>query len=192
MAVYTIARYPRTVELRDGTSVVLRPMTAGDTGALAQFFLRVPEDDRFFLKEDVTSPKVLQRWADELDYDRALPLLALKDGDVIADVVLLRHRGGSRSHMAEIRPVIAPEYRGKGLGVIMMRDLIEIACDAELNQVVFEFVKDVQDDAIEAAKFLGAFVVAEVPEMAVDMHGRPHDVVYLRLPLGKWWEWSQF
>jgi GNAT superfamily N-acetyltransferase len=192
MAVYPIARYPKAVTLRDETAVQLRPMTTADAEGLLVFFRAIPEEERFLMKDDVTSPEVVCHWADHLDYDRALPLLALADGRIVADAVLIRHRGGSRAHLGEIRVVVDPAYRGKGLGVVMMQELIEIAYDAELERVLFEMVTDVQDEAIAAATFLGAFPVGTVTDLAKDSHGRPHDVVFLALPLGKWYEWAKF
>lgn len=191
MAVYAIARYPREVVLRDGSRLTVRPLEPSDGEALLAFFKRVPEEERFLLKEDVTSPQVIQSWIEHLDYDRALPLLAIVNGRVVADAVLIRRRGGARSHVGEIRVVVDPEYRGRGLGMTLMRELIQIAHDAELEQVVFECVKDVQEAAIKAAESLGAFPSGTVTDLVKDIHGRPHDVVFLRLPLGKWWEWSQ-
>lgn len=192
MPVYPITRYPLAVELRDGSRVTLRPMRGTDVETLLAFFKRVPKEERFLLKDDVTSPQVIQAWAEHLDYKRVLPLLATVDSRVIADAVLIRHRGGARSHLGEIRVVVDPEYRGRGLGVTMMRELIQIAYDAELEQVLFEFVKDLQAEAISAAEFLGAIRVAVITDLVKDIHGHPHDVIFLRLPLGKWWEWSQF
>ncbi len=191
MAVYAITRYPRECELRDGSCVTLRPMAEGDGEALLAFFRRIPEEERFFLKDDVTSPRVIESWTEHLDYDRALPLLALTDGRVVADAVLIRHRAGCKRHLGEIRVVTDPEFRGKGLGVAIMRELVEIAWDAELEQAEFEMVKDVQDEAIRAAELLGAFVAGTITDAVRDCRGGLHDVVALRLPLGKSWQWSK-
>ena len=192
MAVYAITRYPRAAELRDACRVTLRPMVATDVDALLAMFLRVPEEERFFLKEDVTSPEVVSSWATDLDYDRALPLLATTDGRIVADAVLIRKRGNARSHVGEIRIVVDPESRGRGLGTILMRELAEIAHDAELELLLFEMVKDVQNEAIQAALSLGAFQAGAVEGIAKGLDGRVHDLVFLKLPLGRWWEWSQF
>lgn len=192
MAVYSIKRYPRQSEMRDGACVTLRPMTRGDEAPLLEFFKRVPEEERFLLKDDVTSPTVVHGWAEYLDYDRALPLLAVAGDRIVADAVLVRHRGGYRSHSSEVRVVVDPEWRGRGLGLALMRELAEIAYDAELDQVTFEMVADVQDEMIRAAESLGAVTAGRVTDFAKDIRGHHHDVVYLTLPLGKWWEWSQF
>ena len=192
MAVYAITKYPRQCDLRDGSSVTLRPMTEKDGEALLAFFRRIPEDERFLLKDDVTSPKVIESWTAHLDYDRALPLLAVTDGRVVANAVLIRHRAGCKRHLGEIRVVIDPEFRSRGLGVMIMRELVEIAWDAELEQAEFEMVTGVQDEAIKAAEVLGAFPAGTITDAVRDCDGGLHDVVVLRLPLGKWWQWSQF
>jgi len=192
MAVYAIHRYPRDLELRDGTRVCLRPMAAGDADALLAFFHRIPEQDRFFLKDDVTSPLVIQAWATHLDYDRALPLLAWQGDRIVADGVLIRHRGGARRDTAEIRIVVDPEVQNCGLGVAMISELLDIASDAELGVAVFELVKEAQGRAIEAVQSLGAIESGTVSGLVKDSHGRPHDLVFMTLPLGRWWKWSRY
>ncbi|HTE86976.1 MAG TPA: GNAT family N-acetyltransferase [Dehalococcoidia bacterium] len=167
-------------------------MSVDDVDGLLGFFLRVPEDERFFLKEDVSSRAVAENWAGHLDYDRALPLLALDDGRIIADAVLLRHRGNARSHVGEIRIVVDPFYRGQGVGVALMRELADIAYDAELEFILFELVTDVEEPAIQAARSLGALDAGRIEGAARDPRGHQHDVAFLKLPLGKWWEWSRF
>jgi len=192
MAVYRISRYPRDVELRSEQRVTLRPMQAGDAEALMAFFQHIPEGERFFLKDDVTSPAVVCDWARHLDYDRALPLLAFAGDRIVADAVLIRHRGGARSHLAEVRLVVDPEYRQRGLGQTLLRELAEIAYDAELDQIVFELVEDAEDDSIEAAQFLGAVKLGTLADLVKDPTGRPHDLVFLSLPLGRYWKWAEF
>ena len=192
MAAYPITRYPATFELRDGTEITLRPMTREDGPALAQFFLRIPEDDRFFMKDDVTDPGVIENWAQHLDYDRTLPLLGFAGERMIADAALVRHRGGYRRDSAEVRVVIDPDYRARGLGTIMMRELITVAWDAELDHVDFEMVSEIQSEAIEAVEGFGAQAAGTLSAYVKDPHGKPHDLVFLRLPLGKWWQWSNF
>lgn len=68
---YQMASYPKKLTLRDGRDVVIKPMLPGDREALLAFFRQIPGDDRYYLKEDVTSPEVIERWAAALDYHRA-------------------------------------------------------------------------------------------------------------------------
>jgi L-amino acid N-acyltransferase YncA len=192
MPIYKLEAFPRTVQLRNGSSVEMRPMEAGDKDKLLEFFLQVPEEDRFFLKDDVTSPRVLESWVSHLDYDRALPLLAWRDGSIIGDAVLVRSRTGARAHIGEIRVVVHPECRNIGLGSELIRQLCDIAADAELEKVIIELVADRDTEAISAAERLGFIRTAMIPEYFKDQRGRTHDLVVLTLPLGKWYEWWTF
>ncbi len=188
MTAHRIAGYPKTVRLRDHTSVTLRPMTAADADALLAFFQRVPDGDRAFLRHDVTAPGVIRAWAEGLDYDRTLPLLALAGDRVVADATLTRYHTPAGGEEGEVRVVVDAEYRGRGLGSILIRELTVTAYNAELEQVTFEFIKGAQDDAAAAAAFVGAIPFRQHALHAEAPRGPDHDVVALRLPLGAWWD----
>jgi ribosomal protein S18 acetylase RimI-like enzyme len=192
MPVYKLEAFPQQVRLRNGATVELRPMVAADRDKVMEFFLRVPEEDRYFLKDDVTSPRVIDGWASHLDYDRALPLLAWRGEAVVGDAVLVRSRLGARSHIGELRVVVDPEYRNLGLGSILARQLCEIAADAELEKVIVELVADRDQEAIAAMERLGFLRSARLPEYFRDPSGHPHDLIVMVLPLGKWFEWWTF
>ena len=192
MAVYAVSAYPKAPSLRDGSRVTIRPLDRSDESALLQFFLAVPEDERYFLKEDVTSPEVIGRWVTDMDYSRALPLVALVDGSIVANAVLIRRRGNSRSHIGEIRLVVAPEWRNRGLGTMLIRELCDIADDGDLEKVLFEVVSDVEKEALKAAEWLGFLRVGTIEGAARDQSGQHHDVILLAMPLGKWYQWTKF
>jgi L-amino acid N-acyltransferase YncA len=192
MAMYKLTAFPQQAQLRNGAFAELRPMAAEDKDKVLEFFLQVPQDDRYFLKDDVTSPKVIEHWASRLDYDRALPLLAWCDSRVIGNAVLIRSRVGARARNAEVRVVVHPDFRNQGLGSIMVRQLCDIAADAELDKVIVELVEDREQEAIVAMERLGFIKSAEIPEYFRDEHGRPHDLAVMVLPLGKWYEWWTF
>jgi len=187
-----IAAFPKEVCLRDGSRILVKALEAGDEQALLEFFLRIPDEERFFLKEDVTAPDVVHRWVRERDFRRALALLALDGSRIVADAVLIRRRGNSRSHIGEIRVVVAPEYRDHGLGTALIRELCDIADDAGLEKVTFELVADKEQEAIRAAEWLGFLRVATIEGGAVDPLGHHHDVVLMAMPLGRWYHWTKF
>lgn len=190
--IYKLSAYPKEVKLRDGSAVVLKPMTAQDADALQQLFLRVSPEDRHYLKEDVTSPKVVQRWATELDYDRALPLLAWVDNRVVADGSLHRTRSLGRRHVGELRVVVDPDYRERGLGTTLLHELATIAKENGLERLLIDAVAGREDAAIQSAEFLGFYRVATLPGHGKDADGHPRDIVILEMPLGKWFEWWTF
>jgi hypothetical protein len=78
--------------LLDETIVTARPLTAGGA-ALGRFFEHIPEDELFYLKEDVTSPGVMAAWAQQIDLERVVPIVAVDDGgSIVADATLHRSR----------------------------------------------------------------------------------------------------
>ena len=186
---YKLTAYPKDTNLRDATSVTLKPMTQDDTDALLQFFLKIPPAERHYLKEDVTSPKVIQRWARELDYDRALPILAWANGREVGDGTLHRTRTLARRHVGEIRVVVDPEYRNRGLGTTMMRELATIAYEIGLERLFFQVISGTEDAAIKAAEFIGFVKLAVLPGHGKDLSGFPRDIVIMEMPLSRWMDW---
>lgn len=189
---YSLGGYPQQVALLDDTTVLLRPMAAADKYALLAFFRELPEDDVFYLKEDVTSEAVIRRWVANLDYNRALPLLAFAGDRVVADAILLRSRSGATQHVGEIRIIVDSWFRNLGLGTVMMHQLMMLANEAGLELLTFEAVTAKHDEAIRSAQWLGFTQVAVLRGRAKDHIGRPHDVVVMEAPLGKWFEWWPF
>jgi L-amino acid N-acyltransferase YncA len=191
--VFEISMYPRKVSLRDGTNLTLRPMRQEDENPLLSFFLEIPPEERWFLKEDVTSPRVIKEWASDIDYKRALPILAFTDdGRIVADAALVRRRGGSRSHVGEVRVVVGAEFRHRGLGVLLLRELCDIANDAGIERVIAEMASESQKDAIQACEWLGFYKIATLEGMIKDPNGHEEDLVLMTMPLGRYYEWSKF
>jgi putative acetyltransferase len=191
-ATYAIAAYPKEISLRDGAVVTVRTLESGDADRLLDFFLTIPEEDRFFLKDDVTSPALVQGWTQHLNFNRALPLVALDNGRIIAEAVLVRRRGNARSHIAEIRITVTPAWRNRGLGSALMRELCDIAADAELDAALLEVVEGCESAAVEATEAMGFVRVGRIEGGARDQQGHLHDIVLLAMPLGKYYEWSKY
>jgi GNAT superfamily N-acetyltransferase len=164
----------------------------GDADSLLEFFLGIPDEDRYYLKDDVTSRDLIQQWTQHMDFYRALPLVALDSDQIIAEGVLVRRRGNARSHIAEIRVTVTPEWRNRGLGSALIRELCDIAWDAELDAVLLEVVEGCESAAIEATNAMGFVQVGRIEGGARDQAGHLHDIVLLAMPLGKYYEWSKY
>ncbi len=171
-------RYPKRAKLSDRTQVTLRLMVKKDQQALHQFFQRVSKEDRLFLRDDVSKPATIQSWVDELDYERVLPLLALADGKVIGDATLHRRAIGWTRHLGKVRLVIDPEYRQKGLGSLLIKELIEIAKGLKLERVVVELMGS-QQAALAAFRHFGFERAAVLYHHVKDRAGRPQDLVIM-------------
>ncbi|MCI0437915.1 MAG: GNAT family N-acetyltransferase, partial [Chloroflexi bacterium] len=156
----TLKRYPVTVTLEDGAELTIRPLEKRDKIPLARFFQAIPEEDRFYLKENVAAPEVIHGWIDNMDYERAIPIVALYGDKIVADATLHRSRAPARRHIAELRIVVDPEFRGRGLGTRLVDELIELARALGLDKVFFELVDRREMGAIRSAVRVGFEEVA--------------------------------
>ncbi len=183
MRAYPMAAHPTTFTTELGEEIELRLMMHEDKDGLLDFFRRIPADDRCSLKEDVISSTVISQWANNLDYQRVLPILAIKERNVIADASLHFNRAGSRGHIGEIRIIVDPKYRRQGLGHRMLKMLIEIAEEEGLERLLFELVSDTEEAAKHIAWTLGFVTVAILPGIVKDIWGECHDLVTMQLRL---------
>ena len=183
--------YPKTVMLRDETRVVsIRPMQAGDKVHLLDFFKRIPEEERFYLKENVTSPEVIQAWTANIDFGRVIPIIALDGDRIVADATLHRSRASARRHVGELRVVVDPDYREVGLGRRLIRELLDTAAELGLHRVTFELVVGREEPAINAARSVGFKLIAVLPERIRDFWGNNQDLVIMDMSLRgrqQWW-----
>ena len=185
--VYAIPGYPTVYRTPAGIPLTLRPMLPTDKEALLDFFRRISPEDRLYLKDDVTSPTVIARWAEKLDYRRVLPLLALVDNTIIGDGTLHHSRAAARKHIGEVRVVLDPAYRHQGIGRLLLQRLVDIARDEdrELEKILFEAVADTQQAAQHAARALGFELVAVFAQHVRYYNGAPHDLIVMELRLGE-------
>lgn len=188
MVAFAARDFPKAVGLRDGATVTVRPLASTDTVKLWDFFSALPEPDRYFMKDDVLDPATTARWTSNIDHDRALALVAVSDDAIVADGVLLKQADPARRHLAEVRVNITPGFQGKGLGTVLIRELAEIAWEADVEVLGFELVEGVQDAAIEAVRGLGAFHVGTLQGYLRDPNGEPRSLVLYQIPLGSWFK----
>ena len=176
--------YPKTFMLLDETRVVsVRPLQAGDKVHLLDFFKRIPEEERFYLKENVTSPEVIRAWTANIDFGRVIPIIALDGDRIVADATLHRSRAAARCHVGEIRVVVDPDYREVGLGRRLIRELLDTAAELGLHRVTFELVAGREKPAINAAHSVGFLQVAVLPERIQDFWGNNQDLVLMDMSL---------
>ena len=178
--------YPKKVKLRDGTPIVLKPFERKDKDALLLFFQKLPEEDRLFLKDDVTDPAMVNRWAIELNYDKVFPILAWKGTEVVADATLHKNTGGWMKHVGTIRVVIAREIQRQGMGSILANELFLHALKSGLEKIVAEMM-ETQEGAKKVFEKLGFKQEAVLRGHVRDQTGVRHDLLILTKDLEEFW-----
>jgi len=184
--------YPKSIVTKDGTSVQLRPVVSADEEGLRKLFAQIPETERWFLRENLTDPETLHRWIDSLDYDRLLPMIAVKedDGQIIANLRLYRSCSGCACHVGHVRAMVHPAYRSQKIGSWMLLDCAKLAMDLGMERLVAEFVAGVEDVAIQAAKKLDFHQEACLKEYVRDRDGNYRDLIIMVKNLSA--EWGDF
>ena len=173
-----IKTYPQSVSLEDGTPVTLRPLLKADEAALLEYFGSLPPEDRLCLKEDVTDPKVIENWIYELNYDTVLPLIALHNGNIVGDATLHFNPIGWTKHQGEVRLTTSTRYRVRGLGTILVQNLIDIATRLDLEQISIEIPPRL-DKAFYLFEKMGFKEVANLKGFVKDLEGTESDLVLM-------------
>jgi RimJ/RimL family protein N-acetyltransferase len=175
------------VTLRDGTKVTVRPMVAADGPALLAFFRGLPEEDRQFLRDDVTKPEVVERFIANLGDDTVLPLVAEHGGRIVGDGTLHRTRHGWARHVARIRMVVAREFQRTGLGTALAHQLVRRAVGLGLDKLVAEVVEN-QVGARRAFEKIGFHQEATLKGHVKDIHGTKRDLLIMANDVSDIWE----
>ena len=178
--------YPKTANLKDGTQVHLRLMKRTDGPKLLEFFRALPEEDRLFLKEDVTDKQVIDRWVDQLDYDRVLPVLAEIGDWIVGNATLHFQREGWSRHCGKIRCVVARDFQRKSLGTVLAREIFLHAVQKGLEMILAEMM-DTQIGAIKAFQKIGFRQEATLSDVVTDIHGKKHGLVIMANNVGELW-----
>jgi RimJ/RimL family protein N-acetyltransferase len=176
-----LEQYPKEIEVKD-LGCTLRPLEHTDELAFHEFFLAVPNQERMFIKHRVTEPDVIRDWCQNIDLGRNLPLLAVRDGQLIGDATLHQQLGGWKRHIGRISVLIHPKFRGRGLARAMVSEVMDLARQVGLEKLEAEFIGG-QEAAMKVFAFLGFTALARFSDYVKDMQGVTHDYVLMGLDL---------
>ncbi|OQX65754.1 MAG: hypothetical protein B5M55_03005 [Desulfococcus sp. 4484_242] len=183
-------QYPKDVMLKDGREVILKIPEPRDRDALLAFYKALPEEERWFMKEDPVRPHVIDEWIRNHIQKRAFCVLAMDRGRVVGHAALLLRPEGSRRHVGRLRILVAKDFRGNRLGTWMIFDLMRRAMELGLERLRADFVVGVEDAAIEAVQRLDFFKEGLLRDYVQGPDGRCHDYQIMIKRLHR--EWGDF
>jgi L-amino acid N-acyltransferase YncA len=173
--------YRQVVTLQEGTRVLLRPLTKEDYVALTELYASVEPDELAYFRHDVSDPKIVAGWIENLDYDRVFPLVAVLGNKISGNITLHLGQASSR-HIGEVRLYLAKEFRGRGLGTKMVHAIIDIARRRGLLMLEVRVVRD-QVNIIQAFHNSGFITKCEFEDAYLLPNNQLRDVEYLILRL---------
>ena len=151
----------------------IRPLEASDRAAVGRFVARIPEGDRTFFKEPVSEPEVVAAWA----RPGAGRSIAVDRGEVVGYVAVVPLQGWS-SHVAEVRVIVDPDERGRGIGRRLARHAVLEAIDLGVKKMVVEVVAD-QESTVAMFRSLGFDPEALLKDHVRDQSGELRDLMIL-------------
>ena len=175
---HLLSAFPKNIILADGTTITVRSLIPQDRAAVGEFFERVPEDDRAFLKEDLLNRYEVEVWLDEIDIDRETVIIAVHGNQIVGTAVLQRQRNGWSRHVGEIRIVADPTFRRRGLGHALADTVMELAQKAGLEKLLAEMISD-RPEPIRVFKRLGFRTEATFNDQVKDRHNNTHDLLVM-------------
>src|SRR5712675_959590 len=102
--------YPRHVKT-DGGEIQFRLMSRSDEAAVLAFAQKLPTHDLLFLPRNISQPKVLSAWINEIERGAITSLLAVKGDTVVGCGTLVRDPHSWSPHVGEIRMVVSTTSR---------------------------------------------------------------------------------
>ena len=140
-----IAPYPQHLEsverLRDGVGLGMRPLRPEDEPMLLDLAAHMSPEDlrlRFFTPVRGLTHTVAARLS-QLDYDRELALLAELDGVALGVAHFFADPDKLR---AEYAIAVRSDWKGRGVGYLLMKRLIDIAGQRGIGELVGEVLRE--------------------------------------------------
>ena len=169
--------YPRHVKTEAG-DIEFHLMTRADEAAVLAFAQKLPTHDLLFLPRNISQPKVLSAWVNEIDRGDITSLLAIKAGTVVGCGTVVRDPHSWSPHVGEIRMVVSLDVRGQGVGRALSQETFAIALGAGLEKFSVQMTVD-QRAAIALFESLGFKAEALLRDHVRDVEGKTHDIVVL-------------
>lgn len=175
--------YPRTVPC-NGTTTELRLMSSSDVPDLKTFIGSLPEHDLLFLSRDITHPKVIEAWIAAIPEGRVKSLVARENGVIVGCTAIVLHELSWCRHVGELRVLVSPSWRGKGVGRVLIQECFAQALELGLAKLCVQMTVD-QRAAIAGFEGIGFRAEALFRNHVRDRDGKLYDLAVLSHDVGE-------
>ena len=169
--------YPRRVRTEAG-EIEFDLMRRADEAVVLAFAKALPAHDLLFLPRNISQPRVLSAWINEIERGDIVSLLARKGDAVVGCGTLVKDSHSWSPHVGEIRMVVSLDVRGKGVGRALSQETFALALASGLEKLSVQMTVD-QRAAIALFESLGFKAEALLRDHVRDAGGQKHDIVVL-------------
>lgn len=169
------AHLARRIELPGGGTAKLRPIRPEDAPAIEAMMARMTEEDRrmrFFVPIAKLTPAQLDRLT-QIDYDREMALVCEGDDGFLGVVRLNADPDRAR---AEYAIALRSDQKGHGLGIYLMRRILDYAKKVGIGAVFGEILRE-NRPMLDVCRALG-FALHPAPDMP--------EIVHAEIALADW------
>ena len=152
--------------------------------ALETFVGKLPVHDLLFLDRDIRQPRVLAAWRRAIEQGAVHSLVAIAGDEIVATTAVIRDPLSWSAHVADVRLLVLPESRGKGVGRALLEASIEHAISQGATKLTARMTPD-QRGAITLFEETGFRGEALLRDQVRDTNGDLHDIAVLSLDVGQ-------
>jgi L-amino acid N-acyltransferase YncA len=138
----------------------------------------LPEHDLFYLMDDIREPSGMQRWIEGLRQQKVFTVLAEVEQNLLAYGSLRCGRMAWTRHLGEVRIMVSPQARGRGLGKVLGKEVFAVAHDLGLRRLIVRLTS-AQIPARYLFQHLGFHIEALLAECVIDEQGQPQDLIFM-------------
>ncbi|MBF0528204.1 MAG: GNAT family N-acetyltransferase [Deltaproteobacteria bacterium] len=146
----------KTIEVQ-GEPLICRPAKATDIRAIQEFFYRLNARDiqYRFLRSVKVFPRREMATMANIDYHDRMTILILKGAIGFERVIAVgRYKAGEHADLVEVDVAVVADYRRKGLGRMLMKQVLEIAESKGFNGMI-AFVAHDNPNTLRLLKSVG-------------------------------------
>ena len=135
----------RKVQLNDGTDIVIRPIRPEDAEIEAKFVRELSDESKYFRFMNAMhelSQEMLVRFT-QIDYHYEMALIATRQLNGVEDQIgVARYSTNPDKTSCEFALVVSDEWQSKGIAHRLMRNLMEVARDRDLDVMEGQVLRD--------------------------------------------------
>jgi ribosomal protein S18 acetylase RimI-like enzyme len=153
-------------------------MTPADRDAVLSMARSLPPNDLLFLRVDITQPRVVDEWVDNVQKGRTITVLAEIGGEIAAEATIHINEVLWTRHVGAIRIIVVPKYRRLHLGRHLAEEVFAIAKNRGLEKITAQMTPD-QAAACATFERLGFEPEALLADYVVDREGQKRDLLIM-------------
>ena len=171
--------------LKDGTTVLLREPTMEDFDTSINFFNNLPQEDRQYLRVDVTRREIVERRIRQAESGAVYRLWAFEDSEVAGDGSVEFSDDLWRGHIGEVRVIISSRHKQNGMASLLIRELFHFCEKKGMEKVVCTLLGP-QQSAIAVCEKLGFRTETVIEDYVKDLNGDFQSLIIMSCTLSEW------